>query len=218
ARFTVIRRGGYTKPALRMAPRTRSRDSCRAASARPTIEKPGSPGATSTSTRMILPSRPCNVAERTVASTPGAYRRALTSPLSGSDGRDLSAAGGRGELGRRGGRDLVDAARELEKRSPEQRVGLGEHERRARVQRADRAAVFVDDLVVDRPLERALRVLDVDARERVRTVEDEVHLGLLVPEVSDRLQHEADVLEAGEVRRHDHENRVGCVQDAQVVL
>src|SRR5204863_259360 len=34
--------------------------------------------------------------------------------------RDLSAAGGRGELGRRGGHDLVDAAGKLEKRSAEQ--------------------------------------------------------------------------------------------------
>ena len=52
ARLTVIRRGGWTKPALRIAPRTRSRASWSAVSARPTIVKPGRPGATSTSTRM----------------------------------------------------------------------------------------------------------------------------------------------------------------------
>ena len=44
ARLTVIRRGGWTYPAFRNAPRTRSRASCSAASARPTIVKPGSPG------------------------------------------------------------------------------------------------------------------------------------------------------------------------------
>ena len=44
ARFTVIRRGGNAKPLLRIAPRTRSRASWRAASGRPTIVNPGRPG------------------------------------------------------------------------------------------------------------------------------------------------------------------------------
>ena len=44
ARLTVMRRGGWTNPLLRSAPRTRSRASRRAASARPTIVKPGQPG------------------------------------------------------------------------------------------------------------------------------------------------------------------------------
>ncbi len=52
ARLTVIRRGGYAKPALRSAPRIRSRASWSAASASPTIVKPGNPEATSTSTRI----------------------------------------------------------------------------------------------------------------------------------------------------------------------
>ena len=43
ARLTVIRRGGWTNPALRNAPRTRSRASCSAVSARPTMVKPGQP-------------------------------------------------------------------------------------------------------------------------------------------------------------------------------
>ena len=55
ARLTVIRRGGWTNPLLRSAPRTRSRASWSAASGSPTIEKPGSPGATSTSTRTTRP-------------------------------------------------------------------------------------------------------------------------------------------------------------------
>src|SRR4051794_25944314 len=49
ARLIVIRRGGNTNPAFRSAPRTRSRASWRAVSARPTIVQPGIPGATSTS-------------------------------------------------------------------------------------------------------------------------------------------------------------------------
>ena len=44
ARFTVIRRGGKARPLLRIAPRTRSRASCRAASGRPTIVNPAGPG------------------------------------------------------------------------------------------------------------------------------------------------------------------------------
>lgn len=70
ARLTVIRRGGWTYPALRSAPRTRSRASWSAASARPTIVNPGNPGATSTSTRINRPSRPWSVADGTIASTP----------------------------------------------------------------------------------------------------------------------------------------------------
>ncbi len=69
ARLTVIRRGGWTNPAFRNAPRTRSRASWSAVSARPTMVNPGRPGATSTSTRMNRPSRPCSVAEGTMAST-----------------------------------------------------------------------------------------------------------------------------------------------------
>ena len=69
ARFTVIRRGGKARPLLRIAPRTRSRASCRAASGSPTIVKPGRPGATSTSTRITRPSIPWSVAAWTVAST-----------------------------------------------------------------------------------------------------------------------------------------------------
>jgi len=49
--------------AVSMAPRTRSRASCNAVSANPTIVKPGSPGATSTSTRTMRPSRPWRVAK-----------------------------------------------------------------------------------------------------------------------------------------------------------
>ena len=70
ARLIVIRRGGKVKPALRIAPRTRSRASWSAVSARPTMVKPGKPGATSTSTRMNRPSRPSSVADGTTASTP----------------------------------------------------------------------------------------------------------------------------------------------------
>ncbi len=71
ARLTVIRRGGWLKPAFRIAPRARSRASWSAASARPTIVNPGRPGATSTSTRITRPSRPTIVDERSVASTTG---------------------------------------------------------------------------------------------------------------------------------------------------
>ena len=67
ARLTVMRRGGKTNPALRIAPRTRSRASWTAVSASPTIVKPGRPGATSTSTRMSRPSRPWSVADGTTA-------------------------------------------------------------------------------------------------------------------------------------------------------
>ena len=57
ARLTVMRRGGWTKPEFRSAPRTRSRASRMPTSASPTIVKPGRPGATSTSTRITRPSK-----------------------------------------------------------------------------------------------------------------------------------------------------------------
>ena len=50
ARFTMTRVSGTLRPLWRRAERTRSRDSCTAASARPTMCRPGSPGARSTST------------------------------------------------------------------------------------------------------------------------------------------------------------------------
>jgi len=79
ARLTVIRRGGWVNPSLRNAPRTRSRDSWSAASARPTTVNPGRPGATSTSTRMNRPARPWSVADGTMASTSAPYAPGLTS-------------------------------------------------------------------------------------------------------------------------------------------
>ena len=101
ARLTVMRRGGWTKPLLRSAPRTRSRASCRAASASPTIVKPGIPGATSTSTRMTRPARPTIVAESSVTSMPptvsgpwSAGRCADAAVGSPADHRADHAAGG----------------------------------------------------------------------------------------------------------------------------
>ena len=81
ARLTVIRRGGWTNPALRSAPRTRSRASWSAASASPTTVNPGRPGATSTSTRMNRPSRPWSVADGTIASTPRTLRAGAHPPV-----------------------------------------------------------------------------------------------------------------------------------------
>ena len=71
ARLTVIRLMGYSKPLLRMAPRTRSRASDSAASGRPTMWHTGSPGATSISTRTSSPRKPLITAVISVASTPG---------------------------------------------------------------------------------------------------------------------------------------------------
>jgi hypothetical protein len=66
--------------------------------------------------------------------------------------------------------------------------------------------------VLDGPLQRALGVLDVDAGESIGTVEHEVHLLLLVAEEADCLEHESNVLEAGQVGRHHDEDRVGRVE------
>ena len=90
ARLTVIRRGGYSYPLLRMAPRTLSRASCSAVSARPTMVKPGRPGATSTSTRTGRPSRPWRVAERSEASTSPTLRRATQLRLIGAFTRPVT--------------------------------------------------------------------------------------------------------------------------------
>ena len=66
-----MRRGGWWKPAFRRAPQTRSLASDRAASGRPTIVKPGRPGATSTSTLTGRPVVPGRVAESGSASMHG---------------------------------------------------------------------------------------------------------------------------------------------------
>src|SRR4029078_4036604 len=119
------------------------------------------------------------VAEGTTASMPPRYRRSLTTDVpSAHPRRNADVDHGRREglarpdrlrLGR--GCALIDGADELEHGRPERRVRLREHERRARIEGTDRAAVFIDDLVVDVPAQRALGVLDVDARERIRAIE-----------------------------------------------
>src|SRR4051794_4189162 len=231
ARLTVIRRGGWTNPAFRSAPRTRSRASWRAASARPTIVNPGSPGATSTSTRISRPSSPWSVADGTMANTRAAYGRTLTRQStvahpslirrvlrcaawfpklprsgaqlpSGSDGHDL------------GGR-LVDALRELHEGRPERRIRLREHERRARIESADRAPVLIHHLVLDDPPQGTLRILHADPRECVRTVQDELDL-VRVTEVAHGLEDHSNVLEARQVGRHHDEDHFGRLEHPEV--
>ena len=120
ARLTVIRRGGWMNPALRSAPRTRSRASWSAVSARPTIVKPGRPGATSTSTRMNRPSRPNSVADGTMASTRPPYRGTVTGAHRASSAAHLplnaDLAGGYGLRGDRRDR-LVDGPSEVQRAS-----------------------------------------------------------------------------------------------------
>ena len=65
ARFTVTFRGGSLDPMLSSAPRIRVRPSFTPASGNPTIENPGNPPATSTSTSMGDASTPTTAAERT---------------------------------------------------------------------------------------------------------------------------------------------------------
>src|SRR5688572_20605326 len=77
ARFTVIRRSGNSNPLFRIAARTRSRASRTAVSGRPTMSKPGSPLATSTSTDTSSVSRPHSAQAVTRANpvTGGDFRR-----------------------------------------------------------------------------------------------------------------------------------------------
>ena len=118
----------------------------------------GQPGATSTSTRMTRPSRPWSVADGTMASTPPtATRGALTrgSPAAHRDvSRRRAALSGRRRLrGRRGRTRLVDDPREVRAATARAAESAFVNMNGApRVQRADRAAVLVHDLVVDRPL------------------------------------------------------------------
>src|SRR5439155_9593904 len=69
ARLTVIRLSGNSKPELTSAARTRSRDSCTAASGRPTIVKDGRPGWMSASTVTGSASTPTSANVTTRAST-----------------------------------------------------------------------------------------------------------------------------------------------------
>ena len=63
-----MRRSGNSKPALRMAARTRSRASCTAVSGSPTMLNAGSPLPMSTSTSTGMPSTPTTAPLRTLAS------------------------------------------------------------------------------------------------------------------------------------------------------
>ena len=192
ARLTVIRRGGWTNPALRSAPRTRSRASWSAASASPTIVNPGSPGATSTSTRISRPSRPWSVADGTMANTRAAYGRTLTrqstvahpslirrvpeAPRASPSYlvRALScrvavtgatSAAGLSMLFANCTSDVPSAELDFENTNGEPVV-----------EGADRAPVLIHDLVLDDPPQRTLGILHADAGECVRTVQDELDL------------------------------------------
>ena len=68
ARFTVTRRSGGSRPALRSAGQTRSRTSRAEGSGNPTSENPGKPGPTSTSQSTGKASRPHRAAVLTRAS------------------------------------------------------------------------------------------------------------------------------------------------------
>ena len=137
ARFTVIRRGGWLKPALRIAPRTRSRASCRAASASPTIVKPGRPGATSTSTRMTRPSRPTRVAESRVASTPPT----LAAGRSPADHRPCTALIA---ARRRAGRGRSGLAPEQRRRRRSRRGALSTTRANSSIERPSSESAFVN--------------------------------------------------------------------------
>ena len=73
ARFTVTFRGGSLDPMFSSAPRIRVRPSFTPASGNPTIENPGNPPATSTSTSMGDASTPTTAAERTRVSMRGGH-------------------------------------------------------------------------------------------------------------------------------------------------
>ena len=142
ARLTVIRRGGMVKPALRSAPRTRSRASDSAASGRPTIVNPGSPGATSTSTRTTRPVEPVERGGEQ-GREHGATRRRRRSPADSSPAhrgrgarRALSDPRPAPAARRPRRHDLSTARAKSSTDRAQRRVGLREHERRAGVERA----------------------------------------------------------------------------------
>ena len=124
--------------------------------------EPGQPGATSTSTRMTRPSMPDERGGQERWRARGEpYRPALdpAHPDLCAVTRRRAAAERRGRVLQRGARRCAGAATgggvwttraKSSSDRPSSRVGLREHERRAAVQGADRAAVLVDDLVVDR--------------------------------------------------------------------
>src|SRR5262249_42475650 len=106
--------------------------------------KPGSPGATSTSTPTIRPVMPLRGADSRVASTEGPVAAAthprLTwagSPARGDDER--SAPRDRRQLRHRGAFGAIDGPRKVEHGPPQDGIGLADHERRAAVERRDRA-------------------------------------------------------------------------------
>ncbi len=179
ARFTVMRRGGWTKPAFRSAPRTRSRASRRAASARPTIVNPGRPGRHvdldadwaaleaakrggedrgehAPTVRAALTRRPLALhrhlppARRRVIAASNATRR-LPDSARRHDHGGRRASGAR--LLRR------SPARSHGTIAPSGESAFVNMTGAPGVQRADRAPVLVDDLVVDRALQGALGVL-----------------------------------------------------------
>jgi len=109
ARFTVRRRAGYSKPALRSAARMRSVASRTAPSGRPTVVVCGRPVEMSTSTSTTSASMPRSAPERTRASITSACRGRSLGAIAAGGISGSSTKGGRGcprrpgAHGRRGG-------------------------------------------------------------------------------------------------------------------
>ena len=187
--------------------------------------KPGSPGATSTSTRTGRPSRPWSVAARTLASmgrtVAAAAHRPLSAPLIARLARvPRSRLGGRGSAspprrsGARRRRSIARASSWNERPSGESDfVNMtGAPELRALI--APRYSLSTCRSIGR--LQGALGRLRVDPRERVRAVQDELDPLALVADVAERLEDQADVLEAREVGRQHDVQVVGGVEHAEV--
>src|SRR5207248_6906350 len=78
---------------------------------------------------------------------------------------------------RLGGGLAIPLASEIGDAATKRAIGPRGHEGLAGVERGDRAAILVDHLVVDLATKHRLGVLDVDAGERVRSIQHELHLG-----------------------------------------
>src|SRR4051794_28304929 len=113
---------------------------------------------------------------------------------------------------------LIQQTCELNDCSSQRRVGLAGHEWGTRIERRDRGAVVVHDLLRDRLPQHALDRFRGDSGKGVGAVQDEHQALFRNAELSQGLEHKTHVLERGKVRGHHEDEAVRGSNDVEHVV
>src|SRR5213594_2467161 len=118
----------------------------------------------------------------------------------------------------RGGLSGCDPLREREDVLRDLAVTMADDEGDSAVDRQHERPAIGDDRVRDLATEAGLDIRRFDPTGAVVTVGDELHFRLVVPQLLDDLHENADVLEAGDLERHQRKDHIGHVEHRDDLL